>query len=244
MQQLLSCGFLKGDSAARLKGTFVLRSHLQKCAKVIFLFFFTDESLCLHFADYRQLVLLRQIKGSAPVTSSSTTVLLPQRLFSSVFTSRFFALSLCLAPCFLPLTPAFKAVVFFWFARGNNLGAPCFLRRTTALPANLQMEHSNLASCEMTMVNLSWITCDESVHMVMKRTNLLLALEWRDVLFNGRHQITCYFIFPFFCVFKAEHTLSLCFHSCYIKATARLFPQPLRLNTKSLNIQNELFICQ
>lgn len=66
------------------------------------------------FADYRQLVLLRQIKGSTPVTSSSTTVLLPQRLFSSVFTSRFFSLSFCLAPCFLPLTPAFKAVVFFF----------------------------------------------------------------------------------------------------------------------------------
>lgn len=154
------------------------------------------------FADYRQLVLLRQIKGSTPVTSSSTTtVLLPQRLFSSVFTSRFFALSFCLAPCFLPLTPAFKAVVFFWFARGNNLGAPCFLRRTTAVPANLQMEHSNLSSCEMTMVNLRWITCDESVHMVMERTNLLLALEWRYVLFNGRHQITRYFIFPcFLCI--------------------------------------------
>lgn len=196
MQQLLSCGFLKGDSAARLKGTFVLRSYLQKCAKVIFLVFFTDESLCLQTTG--SWVLLRQIKGSTPVTSSSTTVLLPQRLFSSVFTSRFFALSFCLAPCFLPLTPAFKAVVFFWFARGNNLGAPCFLRRTTAVPANLQMEHSNLSSCEMTMVNLRWITCDESVHMVMKRTNLLLALEWRYVLLNGRHQITRYFIFSFF----------------------------------------------
>lgn len=149
---------------------------------VFFCFFLTDESLCLHFADSRPLVLLRQIKGPAPVTSSTTAALLPQRPFSSVFTSRFSALSFCLAPCFLPLTPAFKAVlcvcvVFFLFARRNNLGASRFLRRTTALPANLQMEHSNLSSCEMTMVNLRWITCDESVLMVMKQTDLLLALE-------------------------------------------------------------------
>lgn len=42
VQQLVSCGFLKGDSAARLQGTFVLRSQLQKCTKVVFL-------LCVFF---------------------------------------------------------------------------------------------------------------------------------------------------------------------------------------------------
>lgn len=126
-----------------------------------------------------------------------------------------------------------KLLLFFFlllFARRNNLGAPCLLRRTTALPANLQMGHCNLSSCEMTMVNLGWITCDEIVHMVIGRTDLLLALEWRYMLFNGRHQITClcFFIFWFcVCVYLRMNTHSHCaFYSCYIKTTARQSPPP------------------
>lgn len=111
LQQLVSCGLLPLVCKAH---AYALRSRLQKCTKVVFLFFpscvfLPDKSPRLHFADRRQAV------GLTLPASSSLSTCSPQRAFFPT-------------PRFLLLTPTFKAVFFFsGFACGNNLGVPRLL---------------------------------------------------------------------------------------------------------------------